>query len=101
MTDDSDRRSRDEEAGRGDPPGETDTAPAAPDATAGAGEGRDTGSDDGDGTEAREWRFALDEVGEDAEPVHPPLEPESPSLENALFVAAGVLGTVLLLLGGL
>lgn len=46
-----------------------------------------------------EWRFSLDDVGEDngaAEPVErPPMEPGSPSLENALFVLIGVLGTLL------
>jgi hypothetical protein len=54
-----------------------------------------------EGHDADQWRFALDEVGEDAEPRRPPLEPESPSLENALFVVLGVVGTVLLLVGAL
>jgi hypothetical protein len=45
------------------------------------------------------WRFALDEVGPEAEEqeVRPPIEPGSPSLENALFVLLGVLLTVALL----
>lgn len=42
-----------------------------------------------------EWRFGLDEVGEEAEgPIEPerePLEPESISLENVAFVLLGVL----------
>jgi hypothetical protein len=45
-----------------------------------------------------EWRYDVDEVGEDAEPERPepePIEPESISTENALFVAAGAIGTVL------
>ncbi|MEZ3116912.1 hypothetical protein RYH80_13435 [Halobaculum sp. MBLA0147] len=45
-----------------------------------------------------EWQFEVDEVGEDADPDEPrrePIEPESVDLENALFVVAGVLGTVL------
>ncbi|UIP00825.1 hypothetical protein Hbl1158_05565 [Halobaculum sp. CBA1158] len=48
-----------------------------------------------------EWRFALDEVGPDAEPdgpERPPIEPESVDAENALFVVAGVLGTLLFVL---
>jgi hypothetical protein len=55
---------------------------------------------DADGTV---WRFGVDDVGEDADegPARPPLEPEPPSLENALFVALGVAGTVLLLLVGI
>jgi len=35
------------------------------------------------------WRFAVDEVGEDA-PDPETIEPESPELENALFVLLGV-----------
>ncbi|WP_224447556.1 DUF7312 domain-containing protein [Haloprofundus salilacus] len=53
-----------------------------------------------------EWRFGIDEVGEDAETADdgtdgrgeerelPPLEPESPSLENSLFVLLGIVGTL-------
>jgi len=38
-----------------------------------------------------QWRFGLDEVGEDAEPDAPePIEPETPSAENAAFVILGV-----------
>jgi hypothetical protein len=40
----------------------------------------------------QQWRFGADEVGEDAQ-TREPLEPESVSLENALFVALGVLLT--------
>ncbi|GAB3323877.1 hypothetical protein EI982_08960 [Haloplanus rallus] len=44
-----------------------------------------------------QWRFALDEVGEDAEPDAPdPIEPETPSLENAAFVLLGVALSILL-----
>jgi hypothetical protein len=56
-----------------------------------------------------EWRFGLDEVGADAEgrdgsqeDARPgarpkePMEPGSVSLENAVFVLAGALGTLLL-----
>lgn len=45
----------------------------------------------------QQWRFAVDEVGEDA-PTRDPLEPGSVSPENALFVAVGVLLTVGILL---
>ncbi|WP_224332551.1 DUF7312 domain-containing protein [Haloprofundus halobius] len=58
------------------------------------------------GDDESEWRFGIDDVGEDAEESEaengtqpekrelPPLEPESPSLENSLFVLVGVLGTL-------
>lgn len=45
-----------------------------------------------------EWRFDPDDVGEDAEPTpaeRDPIEPESMSMENALFVVFGALATVL------
>lgn len=43
----------------------------------------------------REWHFALDEVGEDAEPQgRPEPEPGSPSLENAAFVVLGIVATL-------
>ena len=56
--------------------------------------GRDD-EDDGDGP----WRFALDEVGPEAEEqdTRPPIEPGSPSLENAVFVLLGALLTLALL----
>jgi hypothetical protein len=45
------------------------------------------------------WRFALDEVGPEAEEeTRPPIEPGSPSLENVVFVVLGVLLTLALLL---
>ncbi|WP_251341218.1 DUF7312 domain-containing protein [Haloplanus halophilus] len=38
-----------------------------------------------------QWRFAVDEVGEDAEtPGSEPIEPGTPTLENSLFVLVGV-----------
>lgn len=43
------------------------------------------------------WRFALDEVGEEAGP--PPLEPGSPETEHVVFVLVGVALTVVLLVG--
>jgi len=48
------------------------------------------------------WRFALDEVGPEAEAEadaegRPPIEAGSPSVENALFVALGALLAVVLL----
>jgi len=46
-------------------------------------------SDDG------EWRFGLDDVGEDAEPAgRPEPEPGSPSVENVAFVLLGVAATL-------
>jgi hypothetical protein len=44
-----------------------------------------------------EWRFDLDDVGEEAEPTpaeRAPIQPESVSPENALFVVVGALATV-------
>jgi hypothetical protein len=38
-----------------------------------------------------QWRFALNEVGEDADAAAPePIEPGTPTLENAAFVLLGV-----------
>jgi hypothetical protein len=52
--------------------------------------------EDRDGDESQ-WRFALDEVGEDAEAAGPePIEPETPTLENTVFVLLGVSLSVLL-----
>jgi hypothetical protein len=72
---------------------------------------------DGDGGVSRStdeespWRFGIDEVGEeDPEAVvevdgedlpRPPLEPESISVENALFVVLGAALTVLIIVGTL
>jgi hypothetical protein len=64
------------------------------DMPAGAGE-----TEPGDDTADEQWRYGVDEVGEGA-PTRDPLEPESISLENALFVAVGVLLTVGILLVG-
>ena len=49
--------------------------------------------DDGDDGE---WQFGLDDVDEDGivGPEPTPIEPESVSAENALFVALGALGTL-------
>lgn len=51
-----------------------------------------------------DWKYDVEEVGEDADPDPeperpelPPIEPESPSLEGALFVLLGVVATVLVL----
>ncbi|WP_132057332.1 DUF7312 domain-containing protein [Halorussus amylolyticus] len=40
-----------------------------------------------------EWKYDIDEVGEEAEPdlPDPEIHPGSPSAENAFFVALGVL----------
>ncbi|GGM67925.1 hypothetical protein J2752_002146 [Halarchaeum rubridurum] len=64
-----------------------------------AGTGGDDATDDG------EWRFGVDEVGEDGavaqEPESPPVEPGSPSAENVAFFVVGValaVGTFALLL---
>lgn len=48
------------------------------------------------------WRFAVDEVGEaeaEADPdpdVSEPIEPETPTLENSVFVLLGVVLSVLI-----
>ncbi|MFC7069280.1 DUF7312 domain-containing protein [Halobaculum lipolyticum] len=67
------------------------------DSRVGAGADPDVDSD-GD-----EWRFGIDDVGPEAEAAReaardPPIEPESIDPENALFVVAGVLGTLLFVL---
>ena len=43
-----------------------------------------------------QWQFALNDVDENGivGPERTPIEPESVSLENALFVALGALGTL-------
>lgn len=43
-----------------------------------------------------DWKYDLDEVGEDADDEHEreTLEPGSPSLENAVFVLLGVFVTL-------
>lgn len=40
------------------------------------------------------WKYDLDEVGEDAEEPETELHPGSPSAENSFFVALGVLTTL-------
>lgn len=50
-----------------------------------------------------EWRFGLDEVGEDADLGPDPIEPGSPSVENVAFFLLGVAtmaGAIALLLFG-
>lgn len=59
----------------------------------GADRDREAGGADTEG----EWRFALDEVGEDAEPDPEPIEPEDVSLEHAAFVTLGVVLTLVVL----
>jgi hypothetical protein len=50
-------------------------------------------------TEDREWQFGLDDVGPDGviEEEPDPIEPETPRLENVIFVLLGVVGTLFLL----
>jgi hypothetical protein len=66
--------------------------------------GPDSGSVDAtEGTpsaeEEGEWQFGLDEVGPDGvvEDEPEPIEPETPKLENVVFVLLGVVGTLFLL----
>lgn len=54
-------------------------------------------SDDSD-PQKGEWRFGIEDVGEDAEPAQEPIEPGSPSFENVVFVLLGVLLAVVILL---
>ncbi|ESP88321.1 DUF7312 domain-containing protein [Candidatus Halobonum tyrrellensis] len=58
---------------------------------------RVTADDDG---RDDEWRFGLDDVDENGVvgPEPTPIEPESVSTENALFVVLGALGTLAVLL---
>jgi hypothetical protein len=46
-------------------------------------------SDDERDDDESPWRFAVDEVGEDA-PEPETIEPESPEMENVVFVLLGV-----------
>lgn len=56
---------------------------------------RDRETDEGD-----DWQFGVDDVDEDGivGPEAAPIEPESVSVENALFVALGALGTLFVFL---
>ncbi|WP_129114844.1 DUF7312 domain-containing protein [Halegenticoccus tardaugens] len=47
--------------------------------------------------EGGDWRFSVDEVGEDGKADEQTLEPGSPSIENAFFVLLGVFGTLFVL----
>ncbi|TQQ83532.1 hypothetical protein EGH24_01705 [Halonotius terrestris] len=61
-------------------------------------------ADADDADDADEWRFAVDDVGPEAEPAAPEsdsIEPESISAEHAAFVALGVLLTVAVIATGL
>lgn len=55
---------------------------------------------DGDGDD-REWEVSLEDLEDDGRPARPAIDPGSPSLENAAFVAVGVLLTLYVLFGGL
>lgn len=85
---DPDRSGRDD-----DPSGTSDGGTAADDrddaSEASPGDGDGAGGDD------EGWRFGVDEVDEDgAVDTREPIEPGSPSLENAAFVLLGALVTV-------
>ena len=73
-------------------------AQSGPDAESVDVEELDPSADENDDAED-EWQFGLDEVGPDgaleAEP--DPIEPETPELENVLFVLVGIVGMLLLL----
>lgn len=49
---------------------------------------------DSDSDPDANWKYGLDEVGEDAEERETELHPGSPSAENSFFVALGVLTTL-------
>jgi hypothetical protein len=55
------------------------------------GDAADTDADGGteDVNGASQWRFAVDDVGEDA-PEPDTIEPETPVLENVVFVLLGI-----------
>lgn len=53
-----------------------------------------------DGDDDREWAISLSDLEGDDEPVLEPIEPGSPTLENAVFVVFGVLLTLYVLFGG-
>lgn len=47
-------------------------------------------SEANDGSEDADWRFSLDDVGPEAAPSEPIIEPESIDPENALFFLLGI-----------
>lgn len=61
-----------------------------------AGSGPADDSETQDGTDTEEWRFSLDDLGEEAEDdetefsLYGEVQAGSPSLENAVFVALGL-----------
>lgn len=64
----------------------------------------DATQDDAD-AEDGDWRFSLRDIEEaeaaEQRPQRPPIEPGSPSVENAAFVLLGVVLTLWVLFGGL
>jgi len=72
-----------------------DRGPTAGDPVDGGSDGDRDRDEDGD-AEDGQWRFGLDDVGEDGI-VKPRIEPGSPKLENVVFVLLGVAAMVLLI----
>jgi hypothetical protein len=56
---------------------------------------------DHEAADDREWEVSLEDLERERRPAEAPIEPGSPSVENAAFVAVGVLLTLVLFLGGL
>lgn len=52
------------------------------------------GTEDDDVAADEQWRFGVDDVGEDAEPQFDPIEPGSPSIENVAFFVLGAVTMV-------
>lgn len=94
--------------GRGDDPDGGDGSNGGDSSNGGDRTAGDRADDDGepvndprgDGDD-REWEISLEDLEDDGRPERPAIDPGSPSLENAAFVAVGVLLTLYVLFGGL
>lgn len=52
------------------------------------------GVEDENTASEEEWRFGVDDVGEDAEPAVDPIEPGAPGIENVAFFVLGAVAMV-------
>ena len=63
------------------------------------GPDRSDGSPDETGpTEGEQWRYSVEDVEEEADPLREPIEPGTPAAENVVFVLLGIVFGVTILL---